>query len=262
MLLEIENLNIYVNNEYLLKDFSIQIKKSSFFCIVGESGAGKTLALKALLNILPPQISVAFKKISVFGDNIRTLDDLNKYRGQDIAYIPQNPYTAFNPAYTIGWQIVEAIMLHSSNISKKSAVDKAHKLLQDMKLQDVDRVFNSYPKELSGGMSQRAMIAMMIASKPKLLIADEITSALDYSNKLNIINLLKEYITNNDATVVFITHELDLAIAYAESTVVLKKGVIVDRCDNISNSTNSYTRKLISCMPENLYLEKINNQNR
>ncbi|MBI3315728.1 MAG: ABC transporter ATP-binding protein [Candidatus Omnitrophica bacterium] len=216
-----------------MKDLSLSLKRGSFTSLVGESGSGKTVTALSVCGLLQPE-KLSGRAIYQ-GDNGGETDlfllgepELRSVRGREIAYIFQNPASSFNPVMKVGSQVAEAYQAHFS-CSKAQALEKAAEALEAAKLTDFPRVMRSYPHELSGGMKQRAMIAMALVSRPKLLIADEPTTALDASTEREIMDLLKGLNADRGLTVFFITHDLGLASRYSEEITVLKEGRLQEK---------------------------------
>jgi ABC-type dipeptide/oligopeptide/nickel transport system ATPase component len=257
-LLEVKDLviKLHDNNDIIVKDINFEVEKSKVLGIIGESGSGKTMICKSIMGLLDT------KKFNIEGDirykhnNIIDLDERNmeKLRGQDISLIMQNPMTAFDPMTKIGTQIIESLRAHYS-ISKKEAYQKGISVLKKMNLGREEKIMNSYPNTLSGGMLQRIMIAIAIMLKSKIIIADEITTALDASNKYMIIEELKK-LRNSGITIVIITHDFGVLSSIADNIIVLNKGEIVESGsakDIFNNPKEKYTQEL-------LYASKLNGE--
>jgi oligopeptide/dipeptide ABC transporter ATP-binding protein len=233
-------------------DFALQ--SGEVLGIVGESGSGKSVAMMALLQLLPEQArvqgSALFKGRELIGMAAR---DIRRVRGRDIGCIFQDPLSAFNPVLTIGAQIVEAIRLHHRRISRAGAWSKAVELLASVAIPEPDRRALQYPHEFSGGMRQRAMIAMALANDPALLIADEPTTALDVTVQAQILDLLRELARERGIGVVLITHDLGVVAGMARDIAVMYGGRVVETGtaeDIFYRSTHPYTRGLIAAMPK------------
>jgi ABC-type dipeptide/oligopeptide/nickel transport system ATPase component len=213
-----------------------------------------SLTVKTLLNLLPKNAHVSFAEITIANKQYHNLNELTVLRGKKICLISQDAILAFNPAYSIGEQIMESFRLHQK-YSKEQARIETIKLLYELNMPDPEIVINCYPKELSGGMAQRALIGMMLACDPDIIIADEVTSALDYNNKHLILKLLKKYMLAHNKCLIFVTHEIELAEEYSDEIVVMRNGEIVDVCTNISDSKNPYTKLLLQSTTKYLYQE-------
>ncbi|MCM2476357.1 ABC transporter ATP-binding protein [Rhizobium sp. CG5] len=222
--------------------------------IVGESGSGKSVTMMALMQLLPSSSrttgSVRFKGKELIGMPAR---DMTRLRGSRIGMIFQDPLTAFNPVLTIGQQIVEAIRLHDRDLSKKAALNRAIELLSEVSIAQPDRRVHQYPHEFSGGMRQRAMIAMAIANRPDLLIADEPTTALDVTVQAQIMDLLHKLREDLNIGMVLITHDLGVVAGAADQIAVMYSGRIVERGavrDVFRHSRHPYTRGLLGSLPK------------
>ncbi len=222
--------------------------------IVGESGSGKSVAMMALLQLLPTQAKVAgsakFKGRELIGMAPR---DIRAIRGRDIGCIFQDPLSAFNPVMTIGAQIVEAIRLHDGKISRSAAMTRAVELLASVSIPEPERRAHQYPHEFSGGMRQRAMIAMALANDPALLIADEPTTALDVTVQAQILDLLRDLARDRGIGMVLITHDLGVVAGMARDIAVMYGGRVVETGtaeDIFYRAAHPYTRGLIAAMPK------------
>jgi peptide/nickel transport system ATP-binding protein len=222
--------------------------------IVGESGSGKSVAMMALLQLLPEQARVAgsarFGGRELIGMSAR---DIRRIRGKDIGCVFQDPLSAFNPVLTIGAQIVEAIRLHDRRISRRAAQARTVELLASVAIPEPERRAQQYPHEFSGGMRQRAMIAMALANDPALLIADEPTTALDVTVQAQILELLRELAQKRGIGIVLITHDLGVVAGMARDIAVMYDGRVVETGtaeDIFYRSAHPYTRGLIAAMPK------------
>ncbi|MBQ3437690.1 MAG: ABC transporter ATP-binding protein [Fusobacterium sp.] len=250
MLLEIKNLSIKLkkNNKIIVKNSSFSMKENTSLGILGESGSGKSMTCKAILNILDDRFEIK-GEILFNGHNLLTLSDeqCRDIRGKEICMILQNPMTSFDPLYTIENQMVETFCQHL-DISKKEALNIAIEALEKMKLKDIRQVLKKYPHELSGGMLQRIMIAIAIALKPKLIIADEPTTAIDSLNQKDIIEEFKILKNEMNVSLLFITHDLGVLSNLADNLIVMKDGEIVEKGNSeniISNPQHKHTKFLI-----------------
>jgi ABC-type dipeptide/oligopeptide/nickel transport system ATPase component len=220
--------------------------------LVGESGSGKSISALSLARLVPePAGRIVGGKI-VFQDVEPLMlkpSELRKLRGARIAYIFQEPATSLNPVYTIGWQIGEAIRLHRKGINVKAEVKK---LLTDVGLPDPVRAAEAYPHQLSGGMQQRAMIAMALACNPDLLIADEPTTALDVTVQKQILDLLVELREKRGLSILLITHNLGIVANIADRVYVMNKGRVVESGATrtvLCTPQHDYTKKLLKAVP-------------
>ena len=233
MLLTINNLAISFQLDRSIitavKGVSFDIAKGETVVLAGESGSGKTITALGITKILPPRATIDSGEVSFEGKNISALGEegLRKIRGVQIGYIFQEPTTYLNPLFTIGYQIMEPIILHRGS-TKKEAYRHAASLLEQTQFKEPDKIMASYPHQLSGGMNQRAFIAMSLACTPKLLIADEPTTALDVTIESAILELLARLKEEFGFALLFITHNLSIAKKIADRIIIMYKGRIVE----------------------------------
>ncbi|WP_024476338.1 ABC transporter ATP-binding protein [Arthrobacter sp. CAL618] len=233
-------------------DLNYEVKAGEVLAIVGESGSGKSASSMSLLGLLPEN-SRTTGSVKLNGREILGLtgSKLRQVRGRDVAVIFQEPMTAMNPVYTIGFQIVETIRLHNE-ISPDEAKERALKLLDMVELPDPEKAFKSYPHQLSGGQRQRAMIAQSLSCDPKLLIADEPTTALDVTVQAEILDLMRNLRNKLNSAIVLITHDMGVVADLADHIVVMSKGRIVEAGTSAQifhNPQHEYTRKLLAAVP-------------
>lgn len=229
-------------------DFSLA--RGETLCILGESGSGKSVTLRALLRLLPPRTSrtsgeVLVDGVDVLGMNYRELSAL---RGDKVAMIFQEPVLAFDPVYTVGEQIVETITRHE-RISNRQAKARALELLEMVQIPSPERRLRAYPHELSGGMRQRAMIALALSCRPAVLLADEPTTALDASVQIQILLLLRELQRELGMSVIFVTHDVGVAVEIADRIAVMYAGKFVEVGpvrEIIRHPRHPYTQGLLS----------------
>jgi peptide/nickel transport system ATP-binding protein len=237
----------------VIHNISFDLYKNEILAIVGESGYGKSVSSLAILGLLPKKNTLIEGTI-VF-ENQSLLDtsekDFQKIRGNEISMIFQEPMSSLNPSMRCGEQVVEILLQHTS-LNRKSAKEETLRLFQKVKLPSVEKIFRAYPHEISGGQKQRVMIAMAIACKPKILIADEPTTALDVTVQQEIILLLKELQLENQMSIIFISHDLSLVSEIADRVAVMYKGDIVEYAFAkalFSNPQHEYTKALLSARP-------------
>ncbi|WJJ97149.1 ABC transporter ATP-binding protein [Algibacter luteus] len=253
-ILKVNNLNIAFGNNEVIHNISYHLNKNEILGIVGESGSGKSVSSLAILGLLPKKISKITNGSIVYnGDDLTQLNSkaFQKIRGLKIAMIFQEPMSSLNPSMACGDQ-VEEILLQHSNLSKKQVKEETLTLFEKVKLPQPERVFNAYPHEISGGQKQRVMIAMAIACKPDILIADEPTTALDVTVQKDIINLLKDLQAQTKMSIIFITHDLALISEIAHRVLVMYKGEIVEQGEVetiFKNPEHNYTKALINSRP-------------
>lgn len=267
-MLEIKNLSVSFygqeNKEFqAVKDISLKLNEGEILGIVGESGSGKSVTALSILGLLPypkakhgAKSSIIFNNQELIGMNDK---DFQKIRGGDIAFIFQEPMSSLNPLHKIGKQIAEALMLHQENLSKDEIKKRTIELLKAVRIPNPESKINAYPFELSGGQRQRVMIAMAIANNPKILIADEPTTALDVTIQEQIIDLLLELKQKLGMAIIFISHNLRLVNKIADNIAVMYQGNLVEYGSSkqiFNTPQHSYTKKLIS---SNLSLNLDNN---
>ena len=256
--LAIKNLKIelpaWSDRPLAVDDVSLTLAQGEILCVVGESGSGKSMLGKSLMGLLPkPHVSITGGQIDFQGQNITQLDedDWRKLRGQHIAMIFQEPMTALSPLMRIGQQIEEVMIVHTS-MSPSQRRGLTMQLLNDVHLPDPDRVYSSYPHQLSGGQRQRVVIAMALALEPKLIIADEPTTALDVTTQAQILHLIKELQKKHGTAVLFITHDFGVVAEIADRVAVMQHGKLVEvgLAEQVLNApTTAYSRQLIDAVP-------------
>jgi peptide/nickel transport system ATP-binding protein len=217
--------------------------------IVGESGSGKSTIGRAILGLLPPPVEVAAERLEFAGiDLLRaTRAQWRDLRGRRIGMILQDPKYSLNPVMRVGAQIEECLRRDGSRDARRRAGD----LLTAVRIRDPDRVARAWPHELSGGMGQRAMIAMMLAGEPDLLIADEPTSALDVTVQLQVLAILDDLVTERGMGLIFISHDLELVATFCDRVAIMYAGRIVETLPaaELPSATHPYTRGLLGCLP-------------
>ena len=253
-ILEISDLKVNPNNNsrlILVDNISLDLNKGKTTCIVGESGSGKSLTALSVMQLLSSQLNMSG---NIFFEETNLLnlskDEIRKKRGKDIAMIFQEPMTSLNPVLTIGYQIQEAIQVHQK-LSKHDLSRRVQELLNIVGIPSSRS--ESYPDELSGGQRQRVMIAMAISSSPKLLIADEPTTALDVTVQAQILNLLNDLKLKFQMTMLFITHDFGVVEDIADDVAVMYQGKIVEKgsVENVLNKPkHPYTKALLACVPD------------
>ena len=255
-LLRLEHLSIdyKVKDGYLsaVNDVNCVLNKGEVFAIVGESGCGKSTVAHSIMNLLPGGNEEITGKIIFKGNDLRecTRPEMEKIRGKEIGMIFQNPLDSLNPVYTVGDQTAEAILL--DNVSKEEAWNRVLKLFKDVKMPDAEERMKSFPHELSGGMRQRIMIAMMLSRNPELLIADEPTTALDVTIEAQILEIMKELKRQFNTAIMLITHSFGLVAEIADRIGVMYAGEMIESGDVFEifrNPTHPYTRLLMQALP-------------
>ena len=255
-MLEIKRLTIKfiqeaIENE-IVKNVSFQLQKNKILGVVGESGSGKSMTSLSVMGLLPKKAIVSGEILFEGIDLLQLKEsELQKIRGNRIGMIFQEPMSSLNPTLTCGYQVVEILKQHTS-LSKSDIYDEVIALFNKVKLPRPEEIFKSYPHQISGGQKQRVMIAMAIACKPDILIADEPTTALDVTVQKEIIHLLKELQSENKMSILFISHDLSLVSEIADDVLVLQRGEIVElgNAEKIfKNSEKEYTKALIASKP-------------
>lgn len=229
--------------------------------IVGESGSGKSVEAYSLLGLLQSPGKVTNGEVYFEGENVLNYNDeeMREFRGNKISMIFQNPMTCMNPVYTIGDQLSEALLCHNKDVSKKEARERSIEMLRLVGINNPETRFDQYPHELSGGMRQRVMIAMALICSPKLLIADEPTTALDVTIQAQIIELMKDIQEKTHMAIIFITHNLGVVAEICDRVTVMYAGHIVEQGkvnDIFYNPLHPYTKGLLKSMPRVDVLEK------
>ncbi|QOR34986.1 ABC transporter ATP-binding protein [Clostridium sp. 'deep sea'] len=248
--LKVKNLNIKSGNKIeLVNNINFELKHGKTLGIVGESGSGKTLICKAILNLLSFNNLIATGCINYNNQNILQLNEkqMQNIRGSKIALIMQNPHTAFDPAYRIKNQITETLCQHKQ-LSKAEIIVQFSEELKQLNLADTERILNSYPHMLSGGMLQRIMIVLTFMLNPQIIIADEATTALDTENQFIIIEELKKRKASNNSLII-ISHDIGVITQLADEILVMYKGQIVEQGSLehiILSPKNPYTKKLLN----------------
>ena len=258
-LLKISNLSINFqvrNSEFsAVKNLNLEIAENQIVGLVGESGSGKSVTAMSIMRLLPEPKASYGNQSSIIFDGTEILstnqNSLRSIRGNKISMIFQEPMTSLNPYHRVGDQIVESILLHKAQ-PKSDAVSEAKNLMNLVEITEVDRRFKSYPHELSGGQRQRIMIAMALANKPKLLIADEPTTALDVTIQAQILDLMTKLKDEVGMSILFITHDLGLIEKFSDTITVMQQGAVVEQGETKSvflNPQHEYTKKLINSEP-------------
>lgn len=234
---------------------SFDVNRGQIIGVVGESGCGKSVMSLSVMQLLPEGVGkIRGGEIEFEGKNISSLSDkkMNQIRGKEISMIFQEPMTSLNPVFTIGFQI-EEVLLNHEKISKKQARIRSIDLLKQVGIPRAEKIVDEYPHQLSGGMRQRIMIAMAIANQPKLLIADEPTTALDVTVQAQILELLKSIQETNEMSIVLITHDLGVVAEICDEVLVMYAGKIVEQAnvrDLFDHPKHPYTDLLIKAIPK------------
>ncbi len=240
----------------VVRDMSFEIAPRETVAIVGESGSGKSVTSLSIMRLLDKKMSRIEGEVMLGGRNLLSLpeEEMRKVRGKEISMIFQEPMTSLNPIFPIGKQIAEALTVHQ-NISSSSAKAEVIRLLEKVRIPNATSRFNDYPHQFSGGMRQRVMIAMALASRPKLLIADEPTTALDVTIQGQILDLIKQLQEEEGMSVLFITHDMGVVAEVADRTIVMFRGDVVETGttdDIFHRGQHPYTRALLSAVPSSV----------
>jgi peptide/nickel transport system ATP-binding protein len=232
-LVEISGLNIRFTGErtvHAVNDLSLSLADGEVLGLLGESGSGKSVTLRALMRLLPRKRTLISGSVKVLGRDVLALteEELSAFRGRTVSMIFQEPALALDPVYTIGRQIAETVMRHEGK-SHSQARARALEMLDVVRIPSAKRRLDAYPHEMSGGMRQRAMIALALACKPKILLADEPTTALDATVQIQILLLLRELQREFGMSVIFVTHDIGVAIEICDRVAVMYAGQIVEQ---------------------------------
>ena len=259
-LLEINNLDVKFDTDEgritAIENVSLSLDQGKVLGIVGESGSGKSVTAKSIMQLNPGNTTYNDDaEIIIDKENVlkfSSKNDLKKIRGGKVSMIFQEPMASFAPAIKIGHQMVEQLLLHKS-LNKKEAKSISIDMLNRVGIADAEKRFNQYAFELSGGMRQRAMIAMALSTMPKLLLADEPTTALDVTIQAQVINLIKDIIKEYNMGVIFITHDLGVIAQVADDVAVMYLGSIVEKGpvnEILKNPKHPYTKGLLNALPD------------
>ncbi|OEC99727.1 MULTISPECIES: ABC transporter ATP-binding protein [unclassified Rhizobium] len=220
--------------------------------IVGESGSGKSQTGRAIMGLTPPHGIVTADKLDFSGIDLLSISakERRSLRGKRIAMVLQDPKYSLDPVMTIGKQITETLRTHEK-VSKAEARDRALAMLEAVQIRDPARVYDLHPHEVSGGMGQRVMIAMMLIAGPELLIADEPTSALDVTVQLDVLKIMDKLVSERGMGLIFVSHDLRLVSSFCDRVIVMYAGKVVEelKASELNNAQHPYTRGLLNCMP-------------
>ncbi|OCJ64707.1 peptide ABC transporter ATP-binding protein [Agrobacterium tumefaciens] len=255
MLVEIENLKIAFQTRTsrfeAVRGVSMKLGTEKLG-IVGESGSGKSLTARALMKLLPPNADIRADKLSFDGIDVLSASEkqMRQIRGKRAGFILQDPKYSLNPVKTMGAQIAEAWRAHKGG-SKRAAMEAAIALLDQVKIRNPRQVASSYAHEVSGGMGQRVMIAMMLAPDPELLIADEPTSALDATVQAEILRLIEELVSERGMGLILISHDLPLVSHFCDRVAVMYSGRVMEelKASELLKAQHPYTQGLLNCIP-------------
>jgi peptide/nickel transport system ATP-binding protein len=257
VILQVQNLHVALpsggDRAYAVQEASFSISAGETLCIVGESGSGKSVMSLAVMGLLDKALKLESGQIKLLDESIATAsqDRLRQLRGSVMAMVFQEPMTALNPVMTCGSQVLELVFKHTS-LSASEAKAKVLAIFERVKLPEPERIFSSFPHQLSGGQRQRIVIAMAVILKPKLLIADEPTTALDVTTQKEILSLLKELRQEQGSAVLFITHDMGVVKEIADRVLVMNKGLVVEqgtKDDVLYAPKEAYTKMLLAAVP-------------
>ena len=259
-ILEVKDLsvsfNTYAGEVKAVRGVSFELNRGETLAFVGESGCGKTVTAKSILRLLKPPFAVIKEgsKITCDGKDVLSLNkkELCEFRGDEVSMIFQDPMTSLNPTMTVGKQIMESLRIHC-HLDKKQAREEAIKMLKMVNIPSPEKRIDSYPHEMSGGMRQRVMIAMALACSPKILIADEPTTALDVTIQAQIMDLMRELKEKMNTAIILVTHDLGVVANFADRIQVMYAGQVVERGtarEIFYDSKHPYTWALLSSVPK------------
>ncbi|WP_151670186.1 ABC transporter ATP-binding protein [Nitrincola schmidtii] len=252
-LIDVRNLNVTFKGEegpvYAVSDVSFDLAAGETLALLGESGCGKSVTMKSLMRLHPAHKTRIEGQINIDGVDLLSMRPaaLSAMRGKTVSMVFQEPMLAFDPVYTVGDQIIESVMRHEG-FSRVDARKRALEMLERVRIPSAAKRLDAYPHEMSGGMRQRAMIALALACKPKILLADEPTTALDATVQIQVLLLLKELQRELGMSMIFVTHDVGVAIEVADRTAVMYAGRIIEEGpvdDVLSNPWHPYTQGLL-----------------
>lgn len=252
-LIDVRGLNVQFTGErtsYAVNGVDLSLGQGEVLGLLGESGSGKSVTLRALMRLLPKRRSIITGKIHVDGRDVLALgeDEISAFRGRTVSMIFQEPALALDPVYTIGQQIAETVIRHEGK-SHAEAIARALEMLEVVRIPSARRRLDAYPHEMSGGMRQRAMIALALACRPKILLADEPTTALDATVQIQILLLLRELQREFGMSIIFVTHDIGVAIEICDRIAVMYAGEIVESGslrDVVRSPVHPYARGLLA----------------
>jgi len=252
-LLEVRDLRIAFAGKEAVRGISFEVGRGETLGLVGESGSGKSATSLAMMRLLPESAKVT-GSITLDGSEMLTLPEaeMRRRRGQDVAMIFQEPMTALNPVMKVGRQIGEALLAHAPKMGRREVRERVLQAMHEVGLPDPERRCDDYPHQFSGGQRQRVVIAMALINKPRLLIADEPTTALDVTVQAQILALLKKLRLEHDLSMLFISHDLAVVAQVADRVAVMRHGEIVEQgsvAQIFGDARHEYTRKLLASAP-------------
>lgn len=256
-LLDVRNLRIRFRqgkqDVEAVKGISFHLERGKTLAVVGESGSGKSVTALSLTKLLPPPPTCEVEgEILYQGQNTLTMNsrELRALRGKQIAYVFQEPSSSLNPVFTVGYQIAEAVRLHLPEV--RDVRERVIESLRMVGIRDPEKRYKAYPHEMSGGMQQRVMIAMALACEPRILVADEPTTALDVTIQKQILDLLRDLRQKLEMSIILITHNFGIVANFADEVLVMYQGHVVERGETqkvLQSPSHPYTKALINCIP-------------
>ena len=256
--LNVENLSVYFDTPrgtlHAIRDLSFSLNAGETLGIVGESGSGKSVTSLALMDLLANNAHVEAERMQLLQHDLRKLSERQKQslRGSEMAMIFQDPMSSLNPCFSVGFQLMETLKIHQPELTKQARENKAIELLQQVGIPSAQTRLDAYPHQLSGGMCQRVMIAIAIACQPKLLIADEPTTALDVTIQAQILNLLLDIQKQAHMAMILITHDIGVVAEHTQQTMVMYAGEVVEYGSTdavIHHPQHPYTQALLRALP-------------
>ena len=258
MLLSVKNLRTQFFSDKgvntAVDSISFDLEEGKTLCIVGESGSGKSMTSLSIMGLVDEPGRVTAGEILFKGNDLlkKSDDEMRKIRGKEIAMIFQEPMTSLNPSYTVGYQIDEVLRLHKKDLNKVQRKEKVIELFELVGIPMPEDKYNEYPFKLSGGQRQRVMIAMSMACEPKLLIADEPTTALDVTIQAQVLELMNDLKRKKGTSILFITHDLAVVAQMADEVIVMYRGHVVEQAsvkELFDNPKHPYTKALLNSIP-------------
>lgn len=258
MLLSVKNLKTQFFSDKgvntAVDSISFDLEEGKTLCIVGESGSGKSMTSLSIMGLVDEPGRVTAGEILFKGSDLlkKNDDEMRKIRGKEIAMIFQEPMTSLNPSYTVGYQIDEVLRLHKKDLNKVQRKEKVIELFELVGIPMAEDKYNEYPFKLSGGQRQRVMIAMSMACEPKLLIADEPTTALDVTIQAQVLELMNDLKRKKGTSILFITHDLAVVAQMADEVIVMYRGHVVEQAsvkELFENPKHPYTKALLNSIP-------------
>ena len=254
-ILSIKDLTVSFGAFKAVDGVTFDIRKGEVFGVVGESGSGKTLTALSILKLVPRQARIAGGSVVFNGVDLLTANEnyLREIRGSKIAIVFQEPSSALNPVFTIGYQLEEALLAHRPSLGRPKAKETVLEFLEKVHIKEPGKIFYDYPHQLSGGTKQRVMIAMALLNSPELIILDEPTTALDVTIQAQILDLLDEIIAGGKMSIIFISHDFGIIARMCDRVAVMKKGKIVEMGETeqiLSSPKDRYTVSLLESVKE------------